>query len=346
MQWRRHGPWFRRALTIGLLLGGLALWVHHLRAADWHGMLGVIGAMPAASLLAAMALAAASYAVYAGFDLLGRRVTRSHVNPRRLWAIGLVSHAFALNLGPAGIGLRLRLYTRHGIDAAVAAALWVFNVATNWIGFVVLAGLAFASRSLSLPRHWGSVASASRPLGFALLALVLAYVLACAMAHGRSWTVLGRRFTLPSPGVALMQCLSSVLNWALLAGVLTALMQHRVEYAAVLGALMTSALALAIVDVPGGLGVIEAVFVALLGSQMPAAELLAALLAYRAIYFIGPLIAAMLAYLALEFDADAHRARSLNPPGRSQPVRFPASARGVLAPPARRPSSGSPRSRP
>jgi uncharacterized membrane protein YbhN (UPF0104 family) len=292
----------------------------------------------------------ASYAVYAGFDLLGQRVIGSHVDARRLWTIGLVSHACALNLGPAGVGLRLRLYTRHGIAAAVAAALWIFNVATNWIGFVLLAGIAFATRSMSLPPAWGEVAAASRALGFALLGLVLVYAAACAIAQGRSWTAWGRRLALPTLPVALMQCVLSVLNWSLLAGVLTVLMQGRAGFGAVLGALMASALALAVIDVPGGLGVIETVFVALLGSQVPAPELLAALLAYRAIYFVGPLLAAIVAYLALEFDADAHRLRHQNaifsPLARSRPARFPASPPDAFAPPARRPSSGSTRSRP
>jgi uncharacterized membrane protein YbhN (UPF0104 family) len=147
-----------------------------------------------------------------------------------------------------------------------------------------------------------------------------------------------------------MQCVLSVLNWSLLAGVLTVLMQGRAGFGAVLGALMASALALAVIDVPGGLGVIETVFVALLGSQVPAPELLAALLAYRAIYFVGPLLAAIVAYLALEFDADAHRLRHQNaifsPLARSRPARFPASPPDAFAPPARRPSSGSTRSRP
>jgi len=309
MQWRRHGPWLRRTFAIGLLIVGVALWVHHLRSVDWHAMRGGIAGMPHQALLGALGLTFASYAVYASFDLVGQRVAGLHVAARRMWTIGVVSHACALNLGPAGVGFRLRLYTRHGIDAAMAAALWIFNVATNWLGFVLLAGVAFATGAMSLPPGLGPLAAGSQAIGMALLAGVAAYWIACAMAHGRSWTVRGRRLTLPSLPQALLQAALSVANWSLLAGVLTLLLQHRVGFAAVLGALMASALALAVVDVPGGLGVTETVFLALLGSQMPAPELLAALLAYRAIYFLGPLLAALVAYLALEFDADAHRAR-------------------------------------
>ena len=63
--------------------------------------------------------------------------------------------------------------------------------------------------------------------------------------------------------------------------------------------------------VPAGLGVIEAVFVAVLGpAGMDLAgepRLLAALLAYRAVYYLLPLLFALAFYLAFE----ARRGRSL-----------------------------------
>jgi uncharacterized membrane protein YbhN (UPF0104 family) len=345
MPWRRYGPWLRRALSLGLLALGVVLWVRHLHAVDWQGMLGVIAATPRAVLLAALGFTLASYTVYASFDLLARHVSGARVGARRMWTIGVVSHACALSLGPAGVGFRLRLYARHGIDGATAAAIWIFNVATNWLGFVLLAGAAFASGAMRLPQQWRGVTATSPAIGFALLAFVATYLGACALAHGRSWTVMGRELTLPSLPVAALQCLLSALNWALLAGLLTVLMQHRVGFIDVLGALMTSALALAVVDVPGGLGVTETVFLALLGSQVPGAELLAALLAYRAIYFLGPLLAALIGYVALEFDAGTYRARLLRLDvrgfRRSPNARFLALHRDAPAPRAHRSSSGS-----
>jgi len=355
MAWPRIGPWIRRGFTAALLLLGIGLWVRHLRAVDWHGMAEVVEAMPQAAFIGALLLTIASYAVYAGFDLLARRVTGLRIDARRFWVIGLVSHACALNLGPAGVGFRLRLYTRHGIDAASAAALWIFNVATNWLGFVLLAGVALGTRSMQLPSSFGMLADASQGLGAALLAGVGAYLLACALAHGRHWTLFGRTLALPTVPQALLQCGLSVVNWCLLAGVLTLLLQHRAGFGAVLGALMASALALAVIDVPGGLGVTETVFLALLSPQVPATAVLAALLAYRAIYFLAPLLLALAAYVALEFDADAHRARraarrsllpSLSDPGRVPPARCLAPNPDALVPVPRRSSAGSTRSRP
>jgi uncharacterized membrane protein YbhN (UPF0104 family) len=55
--------------------------------------------------------------------------------------------------------------------------------------------------------------------------------------------------------------------------------------------------------VPAGLGVLEAVFVALLSHEMPQYELLAALVAYRVIYYLVPLAVAVVAYLVMEAHA-------------------------------------------
>jgi glycosyltransferase 2 family protein len=334
----RLTTWLRRLFAGGLLAAGIALWVHHLRTVDWAGMRGVIRGMPPERLGWALAFTAASYLVYSSIDLVARHVTRHRVSAGRVLAIGFISHACALNLGPAGAGFRFRLYMAHGLDAPKAAAIWLFNVATNWLGFVLVAGLAFATRSMRIPAGWGAAAGMSQAVGVLLLALLAAYLVACQLAHGREWTVFGRTLTPPSPAVAALQCMVSAINWLLLAWVLTMLLQHGVPFGAVLGALMASSLALAVIDVPAGLGVLETVFLAMLGSQMSTHELLAAMLAYRAIYFVAPLLIALAAYAAIESRFFANR--------RARPSRFhrPGSAGPALHP--RRSPSGSTRSRP
>jgi uncharacterized membrane protein YbhN (UPF0104 family) len=73
-----------------------------------------------------------------------------------------------------------------------------------------------------------------------------------------------------------------------------------VEYSAVLGALLLAAVAGAVAHVPGGLGVLEAVFITMLSHRVGQAELLGALLAYRGVYYLAPLGVALCLYLAIE----------------------------------------------
>lgn len=301
-------------------------------------MRGVLAGMPHERLLWAMAFTAASYLVYSSIDLLAQRVAGHRLEASRVLAIGFVSHACALNLGPAGAGFRFRLYLAHGLDATSAATIWLFNIATNWIGFVLVAGLAFATGWMSIPAVSGIAADASRPLGWLLLGALAAYLIACHRSHGRAWVVFGRSVALPSPFIAALQCAVSSLNWLLLAWVLTMLLQHEVPFASVLGAVMASALALAVIDVPAGLGVTETVFLAMFGSRLGTPELLAAMLAYRAIYFVAPLVLALLAYAAIESRMLTAR--------RSPRARCPAPGPAELALRPRRSSSGSRRSPP
>ena len=84
------------------------------------------------------------------------------------------------------------------------------------------------------------------------------------------------------------------------------LLEGSVDYVSVLGGLLVSSVAGVIAHVPAGLGVLEAVFVSLLGDAHPVHRLLAALLAYRAVYYLAPLAMAGFAYLALELSARRH----------------------------------------
>jgi uncharacterized membrane protein YbhN (UPF0104 family) len=55
-----------------------------------------------------------------------------------------------------------------------------------------------------------------------------------------------------------------------------------------------------VLHIPAGLGVTEAVFIALLSHRVPEHQLLGALLAYRAIFYLTPLLAGALLYLKVE----------------------------------------------
>ena len=65
------------------------------------------------------------------------------------------------------------------------------------------------------------------------------------------------------------------------------------------------AVATALLHVPAGLGVAEAVFVAVLAGGAPEPRILAALLAWRAAYYLVPLVAAVAFYVGVEARAGA-----------------------------------------
>ena len=74
-------------------------------------------------------------------------------------------------------------------------------------------------------------------------------------------------------------------------------LQHQVPYPAALATVLLGAVAGLVLRVPAGLGVLEAVGVALLATDaLRQEQVLAALLAYRALYYFGPLVLAAVAF--------------------------------------------------
>jgi glycosyltransferase 2 family protein len=82
---------------------------------------------------------------------------------------------------------------------------------------------------------------------------------------------------------------------------------RQVPYSDVLTVLLIAAVAGVIAHVPAGLGIFEFVFIALLSHQISEGRLLAALLVYRAIYYIVPLMTAAVLYLVMEAHARQRR---------------------------------------
>ncbi|HJV70764.1 YbhN family protein [Ideonella sp.] len=312
---------WRRGLWTVFLLFTTGLIVHLAGSLDWAGAFAALRALPLGTLLAALACAAAGHAIYASYEMLGRplRPTRWRgragqagtaatraVPARWMLAVGFVSFAFKLNLGTVvgGVALRYRLYGRLGLAFDETTRILAASVLTNWIGYVALAGALLLAQPPLLPAGWGPGPGALRAVGAGLLLSAVAYAVACGRAEGREWHWRRHALRLPSLRVALLQFGLSALHWLLTAAVCWVLLQRQVDFASVLNALLVSAVAGLITHVPGGVGVIEAVFIGLLQSRVGQAELLAALLGFRAVYYLLPLMLAV----ALFFVVDRRRA--------------------------------------
>ena len=228
----------------------------HARSVDWPAVWKAIRGYPLRTLLTAGALAAASYALYCCFDLIGRHETGHKLARREVAAVGFVCYALNLNLGTlvGGVALRLRLYGRLGLAADVVAKIIALSWLTNWLGYVFLGGLVFVFMPIALPPDWASAAAGLRWLGAALLLATVAYVGLCFGARQRQWKLRGYALRLPSGRIALLQVALSMANWALIGAVVWVLLQHQVDYPTALSVLLIAAVAGVLAHVPGGLG--------------------------------------------------------------------------------------------
>lgn len=293
-------PWWVGGLT-GVFFCVLAYfgW-RYAHTIAWQDVQQALTATPAPALFAAGAMAALSHAIYSSFDLLGRAYTGHPLRAAQVVGITFISFAFNLTLGSlvGGIALRLRMYTRLGLSALTAMRVFTLSVVTNWVGFLAVAGGLFTLAPP--PIGTGVPGLALRALGLGLLALASAYVALCVLARRRRLRLFRHSFQWPAPRLAALQLVLSSAHWASMGGVLYLLLQARLDYRLVLGVLLVAAVAGVLTHIPAGLGVLEAVFLTLLSDAVPAPVLVAALLAYRAIYYLVPFALAAALYGVIE----------------------------------------------
>lgn len=282
-----HHPALRRmvpVLGLGMLALGLAVvW----RAIGEEGPAHVVAQLdriPPWRLVLAGLCSAGGYLALTGFDHLGlawagRRLAYRHV----AW-VSFVSLSLGHNIGLGGLGsgtLRYRLYSTWGVGLSEVACVVLFSGLTVLIGLVTLAGVAlpWVPDALGLSRASGIA------VGVVCLAAVAAYLVAGRLGGGR---LLSRRLgiVLPDARVGVMQVGLGAANYLLEAAVLHQVLAAFADpgYLTVVAVYVVAILAGLVSQAPGGLGVIEAVVLALL----PGGDVVPALIAYRALYYWIP----------------------------------------------------------
>ncbi|UBM23231.1 lysylphosphatidylglycerol synthase domain-containing protein [Pseudomonas sp. p1(2021b)] len=309
-----HTPWRtwgKRLMTLLFLVLIPTLLYLLARNLDWNEVRQSLLAYKPGTLAIGLVLAFASYLTFASYDLLGRAYTGHHLPARQVLPVAFVCYAFNLNFTTwvGGVALRYRLYGRLGLDTPTITRILTLGLLTNWVSYMLLAGTVFALGLVEMPNNWAVGATGLRLIGVLLLALALGYLLACAFAKRRTWSLRGHELTLPSLRLALCQVALGAANWALMAALIHWLLPHELFYPSILGILLISCVAGVVAHIPAGLGVLEAVFLALLHGQIGQGSLVAALLGYRTLYYLIPLLLALLVYLVLEKRARAMRRR-------------------------------------
>ncbi|RYF44201.1 MAG: UPF0104 family protein [Comamonadaceae bacterium] len=302
---RAWWPWAKRGITLVFFVVVAVLLFRYGRNIEWDEVWASLRELPRTALLAAIGLAAASHLLYSCFDLLGKRYTGHTLPVPTVMSVNFISYAFNLCLGSlvGGVAFRYRLYSKLGLETGVITRVLSMSMLTNWIGYMLLAGLLFVFAPIDLPPDWKLGNHGLQWLGGGLVAVAAAYVLACALSGDRVWTVRGHELYLPTLRMAALQMVMSCANWSIMAGIVWMLLQQKLPYTDVLSVLLVAAIAGVVAHVPAGLGVFEGVFLALVGHRIGAGQLLGALLGYRALYYIAPMAIASLLYLVMELRA-------------------------------------------
>lgn len=309
--WKRT----RKVLTGLFFLAVIVLLVVYARQVNWGDVWDVVINYNRVAIFGSVALVVVSYLTYGLYDLIGRAYCGHKLEKRQVMLVSFICYAFNLTLSTwvGGVAMRYRLYSRLGLEGSTITRIFSLSIATNWLGYVLVAGVVFSAGMVSVPGGWFIGAGTLRITGIALLAFVVVYLALCAFSRRRHWTIKGQKLALPSLRMALIQFAVSSANWLVMGAIIWLLLMQKVDFPQVLGVLLISSIAGVIIHIPAGIGVLEAVFLALLqGEPISHGAIIAALLAYRVLYFIAPLLLALVLYLWLESRAKSLRAKNLD----------------------------------
>lgn len=266
---------------------------------EWADVWQAIQTKSLSTLLLVAAVALASHALFASFDVISGRYARHRLPPFRAWITALVCYAFTLNLGSivGSIGLRLRLYRKQGLETGQISRVIVAAIAANWSGYaLLLALLPLWSRDNLLAQLTGSFGT------WAVAAIATALLIAYGAASWMNPVIRfrGKRFRLPRPRLALLLGMVGAANWVLMGTALWLAFGGAVPFGDAMLTLLAGAIAGVVTHVPGGWGVLEFVAIALLSQHAPAAQLVAGVLVYRSLYYLLPLALATFNFVLLE----------------------------------------------
>ena len=288
-------PW---TALLGVVLFGLALFgLHHLLGQyHWRDILEHVHAISSVKLLRAALFTVAGYGCLTLYDALAVHFAGARVPYPRIALISFMGYAIGHNVGfntLSGGAVRYRAYTALGLGAKQIATIIAFGSVTFLLGAGLLLGLSLLTQAGMSGSALHVHAWLAMVAGGLLLAAVIAYLWLVSTRHEplRFGRIV---IPMPKPRIAFAQVAVACADLLCAASVLYVLLpqQAAISFGAFAGVYLIAIAAGVISNVPGGIGVFEAVLLLLLQS-VPKDRLLGALVAYRAIYYFAPFALAL-----------------------------------------------------
>ena len=251
--------------------------------------------IPLRHLAAACLACLAGYLVLSLYDYLALNYVGGRVTWWKWMLAGMLGFAISNNAGNAAISggaIRYRLYTRWRIRGGDIFKMLTLSGLTYFLGVAAIVVVGY----FLIPRDTvAQSAGLSMGLGWLFgicLALILTYFLVTIIFQKKSIKIGNLLFQVPTPKTATMQILlgitDSVLAGLVLYFCLTPFVS--IPFGTFIGLFVIAQATGIFSQVPGGIGVFETIFLAALPDTVDKASVFGALLAYRVIYYVLPLI--------------------------------------------------------
>jgi phosphatidylglycerol lysyltransferase len=301
-RWHRFAPYVGTVLALSLFGAALYLLHRQVAAYDPEDVRKALTALSWQRIIAALGLTGASYFLLIFYDALALRHIRKTLPFRRVALASFTSYAFTHSFGFGSLmhaTIRYRLYAPLGLRTLDIAEITAFVNITFMIGLAIMFPVVAILHASALAGI-GVPEGTSIAVGAGALGLVVAYA-------ALGWWVerlefFGFVLKVPGPITTFGQIGLSLADLALAGTVFFMCFPNpgAASYPHMLAVFIVALTAGIISHVPGGLGVFETVVLVGLSNEVPGDQILAALLVFRVMYFLVPLVTACALFGGLE----------------------------------------------
>jgi phosphatidylglycerol lysyltransferase len=281
-------------LALALFAVALAILHHELAAYSYHDLTRAIHGLARSQVVWAIALTVLAYAVLPGYDAMALRYIRHPLPLHRTALASFIAYAFSQTLGLpflTGGSVRYRLWSSWGLSSAEITRGVGFVGFSFGLGMVAAGAVVFLFEPESTARALGMPVVYLRLVGVLGLVLVATYVTWSAVRR-EPLRIRGRELLVPSPPLVAAQLSVAGLDWALAGAALYVLLPSEpgLSFLTFLGIYLIAQFSGLLSHVPGGIGVVESIMVVLLKPYFAPSATLAALVAYRGVYYLLPFV--------------------------------------------------------
>ncbi len=307
---KRHLNYLWPVIGIGAVVLSLWLLFRELRGLSLGDVENAFTAIPAGRWIMAVLSTLVAYLALAWYD----RIALHHLGFALPWrfisAVSFTTYALSHNIGMSmfsGAMVRYRAYSTKGLTIADVGILVAFCSFTFALGTTLLGGFVLLYEPEIMHGLFQVEPVVARLAGSFMLLVVASYVGGSAL-HLRPLSVGTFKLVYPRLPIAMRQLLAGPLELVGAAGIIWCAIptEYNPGFLIVLGVFLASFSAALLSHAPGGLGVLELVFVTAL-PDTPKADVIAALLVFRLLYLVIPLLLGIVAVVVFERSRLLHR---------------------------------------
>ena len=301
------------ALAAALFLFAIRLLAKEAAKISWEQFKADMTSVPVVYIGIAAFLIALNYGLLIAYDLLALRYVCRSIPLRRVALVSFLGYSLGNNLGTflAAAPIRFRFYSRWGLKPRQIVVLISILGLAFWSGLWFLGGVVLVSVPVELPPDV-TLPFGTRTLGFIMLTLAIGYSIVC-FTWRKPWPIGELHLQPPAPGLMALQASVAAVDLLISATALYLVLPGEavVPFVLVLAAYLVAIAASLISQIPGGLGVLELILLTLLKDTVGDA-VIASVLIFRLLYYVGPLLVGMIVLVAHEIYGGAMEARQAN----------------------------------